>query len=235
MELTTPTPVPVCLLGSVLGIGPLAESAESNAAHADWATTWPKCGNAAAGILHTLPVERQRSGPAPIPRPAQRGSAAGERGAARVCHFRGHTRGLNSTIRWTSERTRGCAGLNLESQTPHPDLRAHAHPPCAVPSLPLAGHPVVTFTPATPAIRRKPHESLDFPRGPAPKSSHPRTPALRPAHTRDAPDETRLLQDAARVAGTPWSGNTSEIEMSRNVHLARVPYNDRSGPRSLAI
>lgn len=112
-------------MGSVLGIEPLAEPAESNAAHAGWTTTWPKCGNAAAGILHTLPVERRRSGPAPIPRSAQRGAAAGVRGAARVCYFRGHTRGLNPTNRWTFERTRGCAGLNLESQTPQPDLTTH--------------------------------------------------------------------------------------------------------------
>lgn len=175
-------------MGSVLGIGALAGSAESNAAHAGWATTWPKCGNAAARILHMLSVERRRSGPAPNPRPAQRGSAAGVRGAARACHFQCHTRGLNPTIRWTSQRTRVCAGLNLESQTPHPDL--NAHPPCAVPSLPLAGHPVVTYSPATPASRRKPHESLDFPRGSAAGSSHPRTPALRPAHTREHANRT---------------------------------------------
>lgn len=164
-------------MGSVLGIEPLAESPQSNAAHAGWATTWPKGGNAAAGILHRLPVERQRSGPAPIPRPAQRGSAAGVRGCARVCHFRGYTRGLNPTNRWTYQRTRGCAGLNLESQTPHPDLTAHAHPPCAVPFLPLVGHPVVTLRPATPATRRKPQESLDSPRGSAPRVHtrvHPR-------------------------------------------------------------
>jgi len=69
-------------MGSVLGIGPLAESPQNNAAHADWASAWTECRIAAAGILHTLPVERRRSGPAPIPRPAQRGSAAGVRGSA---------------------------------------------------------------------------------------------------------------------------------------------------------
>lgn len=113
---------------------------------------------------------------------------------------------------------RGCAGLLLSG--PHPrskpheslDFRAnaglrgsesrisdtptrpHDTPTRAVPSLPLARPRSALSHPRTPATRRKPHESLDFPRGSGPQSSHPRIPALRPAHTRDAPDGTRSAE-----------------------------------------
>lgn len=185
-------------MGSVLGIGPVAESPQSNAAHAGWATAWPKCRNAAAGDSAHLPGRTA----------AERPGSDSQPGATRVC------RGC----------ARGCAGLPLSMprprSKPHDSLdfpanaglrgsesrisdtptQPHDTPTRAV-LPPARPAPVGTFTPAytrdspeTPRIAGLP--TRVYPGKP--------TPAYTRAETRDAPDGThpgRLPRNRRRM----WS------------------------------